>query len=132
MINFRLHIVMAERKILKIKHLAEKTGLDANTIAGIYHNKYKRIDLNTLNRLCQVLKCNPADLFEYKPDSVSEPIKSKTTVQPSRVLAADKQSALKYQDRLLAALKKSVYEGDHQELMELSEDKETVRNKNRD
>jgi putative transcriptional regulator len=124
MIDFRLHVVMAERKILKIKHLAEKTGLDTNTIAGIYHNRYKRIDLNTLNRLCHVLKCTPADLFEYKPDEILVQYESKRTPPPAKKSTATPKPSSSYQDRLLEALKKSVYNGDHKELMELSEKKE--------
>jgi putative transcriptional regulator len=113
---------MAERNILKIKRLAEKSGLDANTIAGIYHNRYKRIDLNTLNRLCQVLKCTPSDLFEYKPDPLPEQVRPKPIPSPVKEPAPVKRTISYQHDRLLEALKKSVYEGDHRQLMELSKE----------
>jgi len=59
---------MAEKNIMKIKEMAEASGLERNTIAYIYHNKTKALKLSTLNALCNALKCSPGDLFDYTPD----------------------------------------------------------------
>lgn len=71
MIKFRLHRVAADRDIMKIKDLAEKAGLAAMTVSGLWNNSTQRVDLTTLNSLCAALQCQPGDLLEYVPDSPS-------------------------------------------------------------
>ena len=71
MVRFRLHILMAEKgpgRPFRISELARLTGLQANTVSGIYNNKAKRIDLDTIDTLCNVLGCAPGDLLELRPD----------------------------------------------------------------
>lgn len=68
MLKFRLHILMAEKgpgRPYQIREVADATDLQANTISGIYNNKYKRIALNTIDKLCKFLNCTPAEFFEY-------------------------------------------------------------------
>jgi len=65
MIKFRLHKVAADRDILKIGEMAERAGLSPQTVSGIWNNNALRIDLATLNALCEELQCTPGDLLEY-------------------------------------------------------------------
>jgi len=65
MIKFRLHKVAADRDILKIGEMAERAGLSPQTVSGIWNNNALRIDLATLNALCEELHCTPGDLLEY-------------------------------------------------------------------
>jgi len=65
MIKFRVHKVAADRDITKIKDLAEKAGLAAMTVSGLWNNATLRVDLTTLNALCVALRCQPGDLMEY-------------------------------------------------------------------
>jgi putative transcriptional regulator len=51
----------------RISEIARLTGLQANTVSGIYNNKARRIDLDTIDTLCRVLECAPGDLLEHKP-----------------------------------------------------------------
>lgn len=70
MVRFRLHVLMAEKgpgRPYRISEIARLTGLQANTVSGIYNNKARRIDLDTIDTLCQVLDCDPGDLLERKP-----------------------------------------------------------------
>jgi putative transcriptional regulator len=70
MVRFRLHVLMAEKgpgRPYRISELARLTGLQANTVSGIYNNKARRIDLDTIDTLCHVLECSPGELFEHKP-----------------------------------------------------------------
>ena len=70
MVRFRLHVVMAEKgpgRPYRISEIARLTGLQANTVSGIYNNKARRIDLDTIDTLCNVLDCAPGELFERKP-----------------------------------------------------------------
>jgi len=69
MIKFRLHKVAADRDILKIGEMAGRAGLSPQTVSGIWNNNALRIDLSTLNALCQALNCTPGDLLEYVPEA---------------------------------------------------------------
>ena len=50
------------------KDLSEKTSIRPATVSMLYHDKIKRLDVDHLNELCKVFKCQPGDLFEYKED----------------------------------------------------------------
>ncbi len=69
MIKFRLHKVAADRDITKIGVMAERAGLNFKTVSALWNNQTVRVDLSTLNALCEALHCTPGDLLEY----VSEP-----------------------------------------------------------
>lgn len=75
MVRFRLHILMAEKgpgRPYRISEIARISGLQANTVSGIYNNKARRIDTATIDTLCEVLECEPGDLFDYSPDLTSD------------------------------------------------------------
>lgn len=69
MIRFRLHKVAADRDILRIGVMAERAGLSAQTVSGLWNNNVVRIDLSTLEALCEALNCTPGDLLEYTPET---------------------------------------------------------------
>lgn len=64
MIINRLSEVMG-RKRLKISNVIEGTGLARNTIAELYHGRAKRVDLETIDKLCTFLGVKVGDLIEY-------------------------------------------------------------------
>jgi len=66
-IRNRLSRVMGERR-LKIQDVADRAGLAYTTVFALYHDKARRVDLATLDRLCRVLNVGVGDLFEYVPD----------------------------------------------------------------
>jgi putative transcriptional regulator len=68
-IKFRLHKVAADRDILKIGEMAELAGLSPQTVSGLWNNNTLRVDLSTLNALCEALNCTPGDLLEYLPEA---------------------------------------------------------------
>ena len=57
----------------RISEIARLTGLQANTVSAIFNNRAKRIDLATIESLCQALDCAPGDLFKYSPESDLRP-----------------------------------------------------------
>lgn len=67
MIKCNLSKLMGIHK-MNIQYVHEMTGLNRNTIAILYHEKGKRIDFETIEKLCQLFNCQPGDLFEYIPD----------------------------------------------------------------
>ena len=72
MIKFRLHKIAADRDITKIGVMAERAGLNFKTVSGLWNNNALRIDLSTLNALCEALNCIPGDLLEYVPEASSK------------------------------------------------------------
>ncbi len=67
MINIRLDYLLLDRR-MKLKDLAQATGLAVNNLSILKTNKARAIRFSTLNSLCKALNCTPGDLLEYVPD----------------------------------------------------------------
>lgn len=60
--------VMGERR-LSIAEAARRAGLAYTVVFGLYHGTVKRVDLDTLNSLCEALDvASVNDLLEYVPN----------------------------------------------------------------
>ena len=68
MINIRLDYLLLVRR-MKLKDLAQATGLAVNNLSILKTNKARAIRFSTLNSLCKALNCTPGDLIEYIPDA---------------------------------------------------------------
>lgn len=55
---------MGEHKI-KISDVARETGLHRNTITLLYKETFTRIDVEAIDKLCDLFKCTVGDLLEY-------------------------------------------------------------------
>lgn len=60
-----LDVVMAQRKISS-GELAEKVGISQANLSILKTGKAKAIRFSTLEAICNVLKCQPGDLLEYR------------------------------------------------------------------
>ena len=67
MINVRLDYLLLDKR-MKLKDLAEATGLAVNNLSVLKTNKARAIRFSTLNSLCKALNCTPGELLEYIPD----------------------------------------------------------------
>lgn len=65
MIELRLHLLMAERR-LNMSELEKLSGVNRSTLHRMYHGKAARVDLDVIDKLCHALKCVPGDLFYYE------------------------------------------------------------------
>ncbi|MEE3334239.1 MAG: helix-turn-helix transcriptional regulator [Ruminococcus sp.] len=66
----KLQDIMDEKGIKKFD--LRKAGFNPNIIDKVLSgtlNKSKRVDTETINRLCKFLNCQPADIMEYVEDS---------------------------------------------------------------
>jgi putative transcriptional regulator len=54
---------MGEKK-LKIIDVARETGLHRNTVTLLYKETAQRIDLEAIDKLCELFECEVADLLE--------------------------------------------------------------------
>ena len=67
-IIINLDVMMAKRKISS-NHLAEKLDITPANLSILKTGKAKAIKLSTLEKLCRILDCQPADLLEYTDSS---------------------------------------------------------------
>lgn len=67
MIKIKLSDLLGKHKMTQ-KALAELTHIRPATISKMYYEETKRIDINQINRICGVFKCEISDLLEYMPD----------------------------------------------------------------
>ena len=64
MIKFKVKVMLAIREITQ-KELAEKAGIRPPTISAICTGTIKHLPVDVLDKICDVLDCQPADLIEY-------------------------------------------------------------------
>ncbi|MBR3723925.1 MAG: helix-turn-helix transcriptional regulator [Bacteroidales bacterium] len=67
MIVVNLDVMMAKRKI-SLTELAARVDLTPANLSIFKTGKARAVRFSTLERLCQELDCQPADLLEYRPD----------------------------------------------------------------
>ena len=67
MIVINFDIMMAKRKISS-GELAERVGITQANLSILKTNKARAIRFSTLEKLCEVLECQPGDILEYRSD----------------------------------------------------------------
>jgi putative transcriptional regulator len=60
-----LDVMMARRK-MSLNELSEKVGLTLSNLSILKTGKAKAIRFSTLEAICEVLNCQPADILEYE------------------------------------------------------------------
>ncbi len=65
MIKIKLDEVMFKSGKMKVPQLVELSGLNKNTLYALEKGDVKRIDIETLDKLCKALNCTVGDLLEY-------------------------------------------------------------------
>lgn len=66
-VRFRLREFLEERGITQTE-VHVKTGLAFSTVNALCNNKPSRIELDTLNLLCNTLNCSLEDIIEHVPE----------------------------------------------------------------
>ncbi len=54
---------------MKVSGLAQTSGVSYQQLHRLYHGQTKRIDLSTLNAVCNALHITPNDLLQFIPDN---------------------------------------------------------------
>jgi putative transcriptional regulator len=60
-----LDVMMAKRK-MSLNELSEKVGLTLSNLSILKTGKAKAIRFSTLDLICQILECQPADILEFR------------------------------------------------------------------
>lgn len=66
-----LDVVMAQRKIGS-GELAEKIGITQANLSVLKTGKAKAVRFSTLEKLCDVLDCQPGDILEFRREEGEE------------------------------------------------------------
>jgi putative transcriptional regulator len=60
-----LDVMLARRK-MRLNDLAERVGITPQNLSVLKTGRAKAIRFSTLEKLCEVLACQPGDLFAYE------------------------------------------------------------------
>lgn len=66
-IRINLDVMMAKRK-MSLNELSQKVGITLANLSILKNGKAKAIRLSTLEAICVVLECQPADILEFVED----------------------------------------------------------------
>lgn len=72
MIVFNIDVMMAKRKI-SLTALSERVGITMANLSILKTGKAKAVRVETLNKLCAALECQPGDLLEWRADEETAP-----------------------------------------------------------
>lgn len=64
MIVVKLDVMLAKRK-MSVTELTERVGITMANVSLLKNGKVKAIRFSTLNKICEVLECQPGDILEY-------------------------------------------------------------------
>jgi putative transcriptional regulator len=61
-----LDVMLAKRK-MRSKELAERIGITEQNVSLLKSGKVRGVRFETLDKICEVLACQPGDILEYRP-----------------------------------------------------------------
>ncbi|MBQ6187280.1 MAG: helix-turn-helix transcriptional regulator [Prevotella sp.] len=67
MIIVNLDVMMARRN-MSLGELSERVGITMANLSILKTGKARAIRFSTLDAICRVLECTPADILEYRDD----------------------------------------------------------------
>ncbi|MBL1319656.1 MAG: helix-turn-helix transcriptional regulator [Methylophaga sp.] len=65
-----LDVMLAKRKI-RGKKLATEIGITEQNLSLLRTGKVKGMRFSTLEKICQILDCQPGDILEFVPDELN-------------------------------------------------------------
>lgn len=63
-IIINLDVMLAKRK-MSVTELSERVGITMANISILKNGKAKAVRLDTLDKICKILDCQPGDILEY-------------------------------------------------------------------
>lgn len=71
MIVFHIDVMLAKRK-MSLTELSERVGITLANLSILKTGKARAVRMETLDRLCAALDCQPGDLLEFLPGDLLE------------------------------------------------------------
>lgn len=71
MIIINLDVMLAKRK-MSLSELSDRIGITLSNMSILKTGKVKALRISTLDAICRILDCTPADILEYRPGQAEE------------------------------------------------------------
>ena len=68
MIIVNLDVMLAKRK-MSLTELSERVGITIANLSILKNGRAKAVRLETLDRICEVLGCQPGDILEWRHEA---------------------------------------------------------------
>ncbi len=62
----KLDVMLAHRK-MRSKELAERIGITEQNVSALKSGRVRGVRFETLEKICEVLECQPGDILTYEP-----------------------------------------------------------------
>lgn len=66
-IIINIDVMLAKRK-MSVTELSERVGITMANISILKNGKAKAIKVDTLDKICKALECQPGDILEWRDD----------------------------------------------------------------
>ena len=66
-IIINIYVMLAKRK-MSVTELSERVGITMANISILKNGKAKAIKVDTLNKICKALNCQPGEILEWRDD----------------------------------------------------------------
>ena len=70
-IKVNVDVMLAKRK-MSVTELSERVGITMANISILKNGKAKAIRIDTLDKICRALNCQPGDILAYVPEEEKE------------------------------------------------------------
>ena len=67
MIVINIDVMLAKRK-MSVTELSERVGITMANISILKNGRAKAIKIETLDKICRALDCQPGEIREWRPD----------------------------------------------------------------
>ena len=67
MIVINIDVMLAKRK-MSVTELSERVGITMANISILKNGRAKAIRVETLDKICRALDCQPGDILEWRPE----------------------------------------------------------------
>ena len=71
MIIINIDVMLAKRK-MSVTELSERVGITMANISILKNGKAKAIRIETLDKICRALDCQPGDILEWAPGDAED------------------------------------------------------------
>lgn len=71
-----IDVMLAKRK-MSVTQLSERVGITMANISILKNGRAKAVKLETLDKICRALQCQPGDILEWREDDVQQDASSK-------------------------------------------------------
>ena len=67
MIIINIDVMLAKRK-MSVTELSNRVGITMANVSILKNGRAKAIRVETLDKICRALECQPGDILEWRPD----------------------------------------------------------------